>query len=124
MVRQRRAPVQAPSLYEVPGVATADEEAVEGHRRSLKVEKAADPVASLPVGKEGYGRGVRVFTHYEGGMRGSQESASRGDGGGEWRGGGPWPALECTFRLSFLLAGGETGFLSFLLSFLYLYPFR
>ena len=104
MAYQRRATVEAPSLHEVHGLATADEEAMEGHRGGLRVEETADPVGSVFVGKEGYGRGARVFAHDEGGMRGSQESTSRGGGGGERGGGGPRPALDCTFRLSFLSA--------------------
>ena len=64
VVHQRRATVEAPSLHEVPGLATADEEAMEGYRGGLRVEEAADPVGSLPVRKEGYGRGDGVFAHY------------------------------------------------------------
>ena len=109
MVHQRRATVEAPSLHELPGMATADEEAIEGHPGGLRVEEAEDPVRPLPVGKEGYGRGAGVFAHYESGMRGRQESTSREDGGGERKGGWPRPALECTFRLSFPFGGWRDG---------------
>ena len=78
------------------------------------MERAADPVGSVPVGGEGYRRGARVCAHQEGGVQGSQKSTSRGGGGGERGGGGPRPALDCTFRLSFLSAVGETGFFLFL----------
>ena len=54
VVCQRRAPVQASSLHEVPGVATADEEAMEAHRGGLEVEAAKGPVGTLPVGGEGH----------------------------------------------------------------------
>ena len=81
---------------------TADEEAMGGYRGGLEVEEAADPVGTVSVGGEGYGRGFGIFAHHEGGMRRNGESAPRGQGGGgEWRGGGPRPALECTFCLSF-----------------------
>ena len=68
MVRQRRAPVQAPSLHEVPGMATADEEAVEGYRGGFEVEEAASPVGQVSVGGEGYGRCFGVPAHHEGGV--------------------------------------------------------
>ena len=122
MVHQRRATVEAPPLHGVPGLATAEEEAMEGHRGGLRVEEAADPVGAISVGREGYGRRARVFAHYEARMRGSQESTSRGSGGGERRGGGPRPALECTFRLS-SFGGWRDGFLFFPLFSLCLYFF-
>ena len=62
------------------------------HRGGLRVEKAADPIGAIPEGKEGYGRGARVFAHHEGGVRGSQETTSGERGGGERRGGGPGPS--------------------------------
>ena len=84
---------------------------MERYQGGIRVEEAADPVGAISVGKEG---GARVFTHYEGRMRGSQESTSRGEGGGERRGGGPGPALEYTFRLSFLWRlARRVSFLSF-----------
>ena len=119
---QPRATVEAPPHHEVPGLATADEEAMEGHRGGLRVEEAADPVGAISVGKEGYGPCPGDFAHYGGRMRVSQESTSGGSGGGERRGGGPGPALECTFRLSFLLAVGEMNFSSFL-CFLFIFIF-
>ena len=89
-------------------MAAADEEAMERDRGDFGVEGAASPVGEASVGGEGHGRRVGVFTNHEGWVRGIRESAPRGEGGGrEWRGGGPRPALECTFPsfLSFLLAG-------------------
>ena len=105
VVHQRRAPVQAPPLHEVPGMATANEEAMEGHRGGVGVEEATSPVGQISVGGEGYGCGVRVPAYHEGGMQRPRESAPRGQGGGERRGGGPRPALECTFPWSFPSGG-------------------
>ena len=70
MVRQWRATVQAPSLYEVPGMATADEEAMERNMGGFGVEGAASPIGEVSVGGEGHGRCVRVFAHHEGRVRG------------------------------------------------------
>jgi hypothetical protein len=68
--------------------------------------KEPGPVGTVSVGGEGHGRRFGVFAHHEGGVRGSRESAPRGQGGGrERRGGGPRPALECTFPLSFPSGG-------------------
>ena len=66
VVRQRRAPVQVPSLHEVPGMATADEEAMEGHRGGLGMGAAKSPVGTLSVGGVGHGGGSRVSAHHEG----------------------------------------------------------
>ena len=115
MVRQRRAPVQAPSFHEVPGLATTDKEAVEGHRGGLEMEAAHDPVGSIPVGGEGYRRRFGVSAHHESGMRWHRESAPRGEGGGgERRGEGPRPALECTLSFVFSFGGCGDVFLFFL----------
>ena len=43
VVRQRRASVQAPPLYEVPGMATADEEAMEGDWEALRWKRPRAP---------------------------------------------------------------------------------
>ena len=91
-------------------MATADEEAMEGHRGGLEVEAAKGPVGTISVGGEGHGCGVRVFAHHEGGMRWFRESAPGGQGGGgERRGGGPGPALECTFLVFFPFGGFQAG---------------
>ena len=82
VVRQRRAPVQAPSLHETSGMATADEEAMERYRGGSGVEGATRPVGVVSVGGEGHGCGPRVFTHYEYGVQRVRESAPRGQGGG------------------------------------------
>ena len=79
-------------------MATADEEAMEGDRGGFEVEEAASPVGEVSVGGEGHGRRFGVFAHHEGRVRGKWESApGRYGGGGERRGGGPRPALECIF---------------------------
>ena len=72
---------------------------------------------------EGDGRSGGILAHHKDGMRRHRKDPSRGQGGGERRGGRPRPALECIFRLSFLLAVGETVFLSFLCLFLCLSTF-
>ena len=55
-----------------------------------------------------------VPAHPKGGMQRPRESAPRGQGGGgERRGGGPRPALECIFPWSFLLADLWRGLLLF-----------
>ena len=109
-----------PSLYGVPSVATADEEAMERDRGGVEVEEAASPVGEVSVGGEGHGRRFRVFTHHESGVQRYWESAPKGQGGGrERRGGGPRPALECIFFLGlFLLAVMRR---RLLLSFVFLY---
>ena len=127
VVRRRRAPVQAPSLYEVTGIATADEEAMEGCRGGLKVEEAASPVGEVSVGGEGHGRRTRVSTHHKGGVQRHGESAPGGQGGGrEGRGGGPKHALDCTSFLGhFLLAVVREATSSFFcFSFVFLYCWR
>ena len=87
-------------------MAAADEEAMEGYRGGLEMEVAQDPVGSISVGGEGHGCGFGVSAHHEGGVQREWESASRGqEGGRERRGGGPRPALVCTFPWS-LLSGG------------------
>ena len=119
VVRQRRASVQAPPFHGVPSMATADEEAMERDRRGFEVEEAASPVGEVSVGGEGHGRRLRVLTHHESGVQRYWESAPRGQGGGgERRGGGPRPALECTFSLVFSFRRLCRGDFFFLLSFL------
>ena len=89
-------------------MATADEEAMEGDRGGFGVVGAASPFGAVSVGEEGHGRRFGIFAHHEGRVRGSRESAPRGQGRGQWRrGGGPRPALESTLPsfLSFFLAG-------------------
>ena len=81
-------------------MATADEEAMGGHRGGLEMGAAKGPVGTISVGGEGHGCGARVFAHHKGGMRWFRESAPGGSGGGgERRGGGSRPALEGTFSL-------------------------
>ena len=110
MVRQRRAPVQAPSLHEVPGMATADEEVIERGQGGFRVEESKGLVGAVSVGSEGRGCCFGVFAHHESGVRRNRENAPGGQrGGGERRGGGPRPALECTFPLSFPFGGLSHG---------------
>ena len=92
---------------------------MEGYRGCPEMGVAESPVSTVSVGGEGHRCGLRVFGHHEGGVHRRRESAPRGEGGGgDWRGGGPWPTLECTFPLFFLL-GGRGG-----VSFLFLaFPF-
>ena len=99
-------------------MATADEEAMEGHRGGLEMGVAQDPVGPIPVVGECHGCRFGVSAHHESGVRGSRESAPRGQGGGRGRReGGPRPALECTFLLSFLFGGqGGVFFLLFFLT--------
>ena len=59
-------------------MATADEEAVEGHRGGLEMEVAQDPVGSVSVGGKGYGCRLGVSAHHEGGMRWHRARAPRG----------------------------------------------
>ena len=59
-------------------MATADEEAMEGHRGGLGMGAAKGPVGTIPVGGEGHGGGSRVFAHHEGGVQGFRESAPGG----------------------------------------------
>ena len=59
-------------------MATADEEAMEGHRGGLEMGAAKGPVGTLSVGGEGHGGGSRVSTHHEGRVQGFRESAPRG----------------------------------------------
>ena len=83
-------------------MATADEEDMEGGRGGFEVEEAASPVGKVSVGGDGHGRRFRVFTHHESGVQRHREGAPRGQGGGgERRGGGHRPALECTFSFVF-----------------------
>ena len=83
-------------------MATADEEAMEGHRGGLEMGATEGPVGTISVGGEGHGRGSRVSAHHEGGVQGFRESAPRGQGGGgERRGGGSRPALDCALSLVF-----------------------
>ena len=70
--------VQPPSLHEVPGMATADEEAMEGHRGGLEMGVVQDPVGSISVGGEGHGCGFGVSAHHKSGMRWPRESGPRG----------------------------------------------
>ena len=74
---------------------------MEGHRGGFRVEEVVSPVGTIPVGGEGHGRGARVFAHHEGRVRGKRKSVP----GGQRRGGGSRPALECTFPLSFPSGG-------------------
>ena len=74
VVRQRRASVQAPPLHEVPGMATADEEAMEGDWGGLEVEDTKGLVGQVSVGGEGHGCCVGIFAHHEGGVRRNRES--------------------------------------------------
>ena len=81
-------------LYEVPGMATADEEAMEGGRGGFGVEEAKGSVGTASVGGEGRGCRVGVFAQHEGGVRRNRESAPGRQGGERGRrGGGPRPAL-------------------------------
>ena len=59
-------------------MATADEEAMEGHRGDPEMGVAQDPVGSESVGGEGHGGVFGVSAHHEGGMRWPRESAPRG----------------------------------------------
>ena len=104
-------------------MATADEEAMEGHRGGFEVEEATSPVGQISVGGEGHGCGSGVPAHHEGGVQRPRESAPRGQGGGgERRGGGPRPTLECTFPWSFTFGGSAEATSSFLfLSFVFPY---
>ena len=96
-------------------MASADEEAMEGDRGGFEVEEAASPVGEVFVGGEGHGRRLRVSTHHESGVQRHWESAPRGqEGGRERRGGGPRPALECTFPWSFPSGGYVEATSSFL----------
>ena len=66
----------------VPGMAIADEEAMEGDRGGFEVEQAASPVGEVLVGGEDHGRRVVVPTHHQSGVQRYRESAPRGQGGG------------------------------------------
>ena len=77
VLSQRKATVQIPPVYEVSGVATADEEAMEKSRGGFGVEEATGPVGTVSVGGEGHGRRFGVSTHHECGVRWSRESVPR-----------------------------------------------
>ena len=64
-------------------MATADEEAMEGGRGGFGVEEATGPIGAVSVGGEGREPHSGIFAHHEGGVRGSRESAPRGQGGGQ-----------------------------------------
>ena len=78
VVRQRRASVETPPLHEVPGLATADEEAVEGCRGGPGVGQAESPVGETLVEGEGNGRGFGILAHHEGGVRRHRKHSPRG----------------------------------------------
>ena len=59
-------------------MATADEEAMEGHRGGLEVGAAKSPVGTISGGGEGHGGGLRVPAHHKSGMRWLRESAPGG----------------------------------------------
>ena len=89
----------------MPGVATADEEAMEGHRGALRAGEAKGPVGTASMGHEGHERHPGVPTHDEGRVRGHRENALGGQRGGrERRGGGAQarPRLYLPFPFSFL----------------------
>ena len=95
-------------------MATTDEEAMEGCGGGLQMGEAESPIGAVSVGQEGGGCRVGAFAHDEGRVHGHWESGPRGQGGGHGgRGGGPRPALDCTFSLFFLcgrylsLVGGD-----------------
>ena len=88
------------------------------------MEGAKDPVGSVSVGSEGRGCCFGVPAHHEGGVQRPRESAPRGQGGGgERRGGGPRPALECIFSLVFFLFGGLVEATSSFLCLSFVFPY-
>ena len=74
-------------------MATADEEAMEGHREGLEMEAAKGPVSTISVGWESYGCSAGVSAHHEGGMQRFRERVPPEDRGEDEIGeeGGPGP---------------------------------
>ena len=81
-VRERRAAVPPPPLYEMPGMDATGQEDVEGHRKGMWVEAPEGPLGRVAVGGE-VNEGVPEFpTGYQGWVHGHDEKAPE-EGGGE-----------------------------------------